>query len=121
MITLPIFAVMAYRDIQTRRVSNQLLGLLAVVGAVSTLHQYGFPIALVIWAILLWPLAWLLYNYTGIGGADVKLLIVLPIVFPQSILLFLLGTIGGLLPFYRTEDIPVFVPYLCGAIVATTV
>jgi preflagellin peptidase FlaK len=98
LVTVPVFAWAAYRDIETRRVPNRtwlplaILGvaLLAVeswrisngdvLGGDPVREQFFLSVAVSLGLVA--PVGYLFYWFGGFGGADAKALIVLAVLFP---------------------------------------
>jgi len=98
LVTVPVFAWAAYRDIETRRVPNRtwlplaILGvtLLAVeswrisngdvLGGDPAREQFFLSVAVSLGLVA--PVGYLFYWFGGFGGADAKALIVLAVLFP---------------------------------------
>lgn len=95
LVAVPVFALVAYRDIETRRVSSTVWIPLALLGAVLLLWDarlawaaggnawtYEFLIPTAISLGLVVPIAYLFWWFGGFGGADAKALLVLAVLFP---------------------------------------
>ena len=98
LVTVPVFAWAAYRDIETRRVPNRTWLPLAVLGVallaveswrISTGDVLGgdpareqFFLSVAVSLGLVAPVGYLFYWFGGFGGADAKALIVLAVLFP---------------------------------------
>ncbi|PSQ24804.1 peptidase A24 [Halobacteriales archaeon QS_9_67_17] len=92
---VPVFALAAYRDIETRRVRNELWVPLVVLGlvllatdAVGALRLGDFRLRLFVIHVavslgLVAPLGYVFWRLGGFGGADAKAIIVLALVFPE--------------------------------------
>ena len=92
---VPVFALAAYRDIETRRVRNELWVPLVVLGlvllatdTVGALRLGGFRLRLFVIHVavslgLVAPLGYVFWRLGGFGGADAKAIIVLALVFPE--------------------------------------
>ncbi|WP_049890895.1 A24 family peptidase [Natrinema versiforme] len=95
LVAVPVFALVAYRDIETRRVSSTVWIPLALLGAVllcwdarlawaagGNAWTYEFLIPTAISLGLVVPIAYLFWWFGGFGGADAKALLVLAVLFP---------------------------------------
>jgi preflagellin peptidase FlaK len=92
---LPVFALAAYRDVETRRVRNELWMPLVVLGlvllatdTVGALRLGGFRLRLFVIHVavslgLVAPLGYVFWRLGGFGGADAKAIIVLALIFPE--------------------------------------
>jgi Type IV leader peptidase family. len=92
LVALPIFAWIAWKDIKTRRVSNQVWLPLIILGTVllswdawqawGTLDWTFFvaPVAVSLFVVI--PGAYLMWFVGGFGGADAKAIMTLAILFP---------------------------------------
>jgi len=94
LVAVPVFAWATWRDIKTRRVPNETWLPLLVIGIVTLLwdayaaynlggydwQQFALPAAISIGFVI--PLAYGFWLIGGFGGADVKALIVLALLFP---------------------------------------
>ncbi|PSQ51928.1 peptidase A24 [Halobacteriales archaeon SW_8_65_20] len=92
---VPVFLWAAYRDIQTRRVRNELWVPLLLLGVVTLavdalevataggVRLQLFGIHLLVSLGIVAPLGYLFWRLGGIGGADAKAIIVLALVFPE--------------------------------------
>ncbi|MGQ3412866.1 A24 family peptidase C-terminal domain-containing protein [Natrinema sp. LN54] len=95
LVAVPVFALVAYRDIETRRVSSTVWIPLALLGAVllcwdarlawaagGNAWTFEFLIPTAISLGLVVPIAYLFWWFGGFGGADAKALLVLAVLFP---------------------------------------
>jgi preflagellin peptidase FlaK len=95
LVAVPVFAWVAYRDIETRRVSSAVWIPLSLLGtalliwdgwlawtAGGTAWPYEFLIPTAISLGLVVPIAYLFWWFGGFGGADAKALLVLAVIFP---------------------------------------
>jgi len=93
LLVVPALGWAAYRDVQTRRVTNELWGPLVLLGAVlvfwDALTALGRPGAFQPFAVrvafsLLFvvPLAYAFWYFGGFGGADARAFMTLAVVFP---------------------------------------
>ena len=93
LLVVPALGWAAYRDVQTRRVTNELWGPLVLLGAVlvfwEALLAFGRPGAFQPFAVrvafsLLFvvPLAYAFWYFGGFGGADARAFMTLAVVFP---------------------------------------
>jgi preflagellin peptidase FlaK len=109
LVAVPVFAWATWRDIKTRRVPNETWVPLLVVGIVTLLWDtrvayvaggydwrlFALPAAISIGFVI--PLAYGFWLIGGFGGADVKALIVLALLFPTfPTYIVELGTIPAL-------------------------
>ncbi|MDZ7746689.1 MAG: A24 family peptidase C-terminal domain-containing protein [Halobacteriales archaeon] len=92
---VPVFLWAAYRDIQTRRVRDELWAPLLLLGVVvlavdglaavsvggPRLQLFGIHLAVSLGIVA--PLGYLFWRLGGFGGADAKAIIVLALVFPE--------------------------------------
>ena len=95
LVAVPVFAWVAYRDLETRRVSSTVWIPLALLGTIllvwdgwlawtagGTVWTYDFLIPTAISVGLVVPIAYLFWWLGGFGGADAKALLVLAVFFP---------------------------------------
>ncbi|MFD1565328.1 A24 family peptidase C-terminal domain-containing protein [Haloarchaeobius amylolyticus] len=95
LVAVPVFAWVAYRDLETRRVSSSVWIPLALLGtallvwdgwlawtAGETVWTYDFLIPTALSLGLVVPIAYLFWWVGGFGGADAKALLVLAVLFP---------------------------------------
>ena len=95
LVAVPVFAWVAVRDIQTRRVSSTVWIPLSVLGAVllvwdarlaweagGTAWTHGFLLPTAVSLGFVVPIAYLFWWFGGFGGADAKALLVLALFFP---------------------------------------
>ncbi len=94
LLALPVFAWAAYRDLETRRVSNLTWLPLVVVGTMalawdllvvldgSVLQRRLFAIQLVFSLGFVAPLGYVFWRIGGFGGADAKAIMTLAVIFP---------------------------------------
>jgi preflagellin peptidase FlaK len=92
---VPVFLWAAYRDIQTRRVRDELWAPLLLLGVVALavdglaavavggprLQLFGIHLAVSLGIVA--PLGYVFWRLGGFGGADAKAIIVLALVFPE--------------------------------------
>lgn len=95
-LVIPFFAYVAWRDIKTRRVPNELwipLASLALVlfawetytvvtGDLTTLERQQYYIQVTMSVGFLVPLSYLFWRMGGFGGADAKAFIIIAVLFP---------------------------------------
>jgi len=95
LVAVPVFAWVAYRDFETRRVSSTVWIPLALLGTLllvwdgwlawtagGTVWTYEFLVPTALSLGLVVPIAYLFWWFGGFGGADAKALLVLAVFFP---------------------------------------
>lgn len=92
LLSVPILAIAAWRDVRTRRVPNAFWYPLVVIGAVLLAWEWvtfgpGFQRARLIQATILSigivvPLSYVFWRFGAFGGADAKALMALAVLFP---------------------------------------
>ncbi|MFB6118255.1 prepilin peptidase [Halosegnis sp.] len=102
---LPVFALAAYRDVQTRRVRNELwvplvaLGLVLLVADAATaleadaVRRRLFLVHVGVSLGFVAPLGYAFWRVGGFGGADAKAIITLAVVFPEFPAYYLPGAV----------------------------
>ncbi len=105
LLSLPIFAWVAYRDVRTRRVASRTwlpVAALAVVllawDALAAWEMGGFAwrlfsLQVALSLLLVVPAAYVFYRLGAFGGADAKALMVLAVLFPTFPAYSVLGTV----------------------------
>ncbi|MXR21145.1 A24 family peptidase [Halobacterium bonnevillei] len=93
LLVVPALGWAAYRDVQTRRVTNELWGPLVLLGAVlvfwdglTALGRPGafqpFAVRVAFSLLFVVPLAYAFWYFGGFGGADARAFMTLAVVFP---------------------------------------
>jgi len=112
LLSLPIWAYVSYSDFQSRTAPNVawvLLLFLAISRAVFTPTESAHVVAGV---VVLYPVLWYIYRTQDIGGADIKALGVLPLLYPPLVVSILILTALASLPWILLKGQEYAVPFL---------
>lgn len=120
--TIPIWIWAAYSDVQTRRVPVEVWGPFVILGgvlvAIETVHHPRSLLPTAVAILICTLLALVLYRTTGIGGADVKAIISLAVLFPASALPVLAIAALASLPVLYVNEHEDGMPFLLPLVIA---